>query len=169
MGRLGNIINFLRGKSTTSCSSSYPYSSGSSSSNKSYESSKSQLSCCTKACCSTSSSSSSSSTRSYTKSSSGNDFQPNELGNIKCPDSGRICTTAVCPDKCRGDSTTERKSKYRRIRDSIIPRDNKQAGVSSGKLVSNGGYRTIYTEGNTDEQSNNDGTFGNSTIGANAS
>ena len=30
--------------------------------------------------------------------------QPNQHGNIICPDSGRICSVNVCPSGCKGDS-----------------------------------------------------------------
>ena len=31
------------------------------------------------------------------------DQQSNEFGNKRCPDSNRICNTAVCPGECKGD------------------------------------------------------------------
>jgi hypothetical protein len=80
-----------------------------------------------------------------------NQFKPNELGNIKCPDSGRICTTTDCPDECRGDTATEGQDASPWTWPCVIPGANSQTRIDSAIIVSADRFRSANTQGDTHE------------------
>jgi len=66
----------------------------------------------------------------------------NEHGWKHCPNSGKLCTTADCPDRCREDVRRQDTNPW--PWPCVIPGANSQSNASSAKLVS----RSTYWSGN---------------------